>query len=67
MAPAAGLALQVGFDYMIDRHWGVNVDVKKIFLRSSFRYTDTTGVLAATSGRVTIDPWLISTGITYRF
>lgn len=67
VAPAAGLALQVGFDYMINRHWGVNVDVKKIFLRSTFKYTDTTGVLAVTSGRVTIDPWLISTGITYRF
>ncbi|QCK87956.1 OmpW family protein [Phreatobacter aquaticus] len=67
VAPAAGLALQVGFDYMIDRHWGVNLDVKKIFLRSNFKYTDTTGVLATTSGRVTIDPWLISTGITYRF
>jgi outer membrane protein len=67
VAPAAGLALQVGFDYMIDRHWGVNVDVKKLFLRSTFKYTDTTGVLATTSGRVTIDPWLISTGITYRF
>ena len=67
VAPAAGVALQVGFDYMIDRHWGINVDVKKIFLRSNFKYTDTTGVLATTSGRVTIDPWLISTGVTYRF
>lgn len=67
VAPAAGLALQAGFDYMIDRHWGVNVDVKKIFLRSTFKYTDSTGALAVTSGRVTIDPWLISTGITYRF
>jgi outer membrane protein len=67
VAPAAGLALQVGFDYMINRNWGINVDVKKIFLRSTFKYTDTTGVLATTSGRVTIDPWLVSTGITYRF
>jgi outer membrane protein len=67
VAPAAGVALQVGFDYMINRNWGINVDVKKIFLKSTFKYTDTTGVLATTSGRVTIDPWLISTGVTYRF
>ncbi len=67
VAPAAGVALQVGFDYMINRNWGINVDVKKIFLKSTFKYTDTTGLLATTSGRVTIDPWLISTGITYRF
>jgi outer membrane protein len=62
-----GFALQAGFDYMIDRHWGVNVDVKKIFLRSNFRYSDSTGVAAPITGRATIDPWLISAGITYKF
>src|SRR5690606_8449724 len=29
---AFGVALQVGFDYMLDEHWGLNFDVKKIFL-----------------------------------
>lgn len=67
IASNAGLALQVGFDYMIDRHWGVNVDVKKIFLRSNFRYSDSTGVNAPITGRATIDPWLISAGVTYKF
>ena len=27
-----GFALQAGFDYMLDQHWGINVDVKKIWL-----------------------------------
>ncbi len=33
VSDAFGGALQVGFDYMIDRNWGINVDVKKLFLR----------------------------------
>lgn len=59
-----GLALQVGFDYMIDRHWGVNVDIKKLWLRP-----DATGVVGGlpVSAKVKLDPWLIATGITYRF
>lgn len=67
IASNAGFALQAGFDYMIDRHWGVNFDVKKIFLRSNFRYSDSTGVAAPITGNATIDPWLVSTGITYKF
>lgn len=67
IASSGGLALQAGFDYMIDRHWGLNVDVKKIFLRSNFRYSDSTGINPAITGRATIDPWLISAGVTYRF
>ncbi len=57
-----GFALQAGFDYMIDRHWGWNVDVKKIFLRPNVSMNN--GTL---NGRVTIDPWVIGTGLTYRF
>jgi outer membrane protein len=59
-----GLALQVGFDYMIDRHWGLNVDVKKLWLRP-----DATGVVGGlpVTAKVKLDPWLISTGVTYRF
>jgi outer membrane protein len=59
-----GLALQVGFDYMIDQHGGVNVDVKKLWLRP-----DATGVVGGlpVSAKVKLDPWLIATGITYRF
>ena len=59
-----GLALQVGFDYMIDSHWGLNVDVKKLWLRP-----DATGVVGGlpVTAKVKLDPWLVSTGITYRF
>lgn len=57
-----GLALQVGFDYMIDKNWGINFDVKKIFLEPKVKVNN--GLI---SGKVKIDPWLIGTGVTYRF
>jgi outer membrane protein len=57
--------VQVGFDYMIDKHWGWNVDVKKLWLRPGWDGTLASG--AAITGKVNLDPWLIGTGITYKF
>lgn len=59
-----GWALQAGFDYMLDEHWGLNFDVKKIFLE-----TDWSADLSGTklNGKAKIDPWLIGAGVTYRF
>jgi len=57
-------ALQVGFDYMIDRHWGINVDVKKLWLRPSWDGDSNVGPL---TGKVNLDPWLIGAGVTYKF
>ncbi len=59
-----GAALQVGFDYMVDDHWGWNVDVKKIFLEPDF---DVTVGGSKLSGKAKLNPWLIGTGVTYRF
>lgn len=59
-----GAALQVGFDYKIDDHWDFNFDVKKIFMRPDF---DVTVGGTKYSGKAKIDPWLIGTGIGYRF
>ncbi|MBX9710624.1 MAG: OmpW family protein [Xanthobacteraceae bacterium] len=56
--------VQVGFDYMVDRHWGWNVDVKKLWLRPNW---DGTNGVTPISGKVNLDPWLIGTGITYKF
>ena len=62
-----GAALQVGFDYMIDRHWGINVDVKKLYLRPQVSaFTPALGGNLVT-GTVKLDPWIIGTGVTYRF
>jgi outer membrane protein len=59
-----GVAVQAGFDYMVDRHWGWNVDVKKLYLRPSL--TATVGG-APMTGTARIDPWIIGTGVTYKF
>jgi outer membrane protein len=58
-----GLALQAGADFMIDQHWGINVDVKKIMFMEPHASLNRRTV----AGRVTIDPWLIGTGISYKF
>ncbi|MFB9914308.1 OmpW/AlkL family protein [Rhizobium paknamense] len=59
-----GAALQVGFDYMINEHWGVNVDVKKYYLRPDF---DATVGGSKVKGTAKLDPWLVGAGVTYRF
>ena len=58
-------AVQVGFDYMINKHLGLNVDLKKLWLRPNWD-----GVLAGNTpvtGKVNLDPWLVGTGLTYKF
>lgn len=57
-------ALQIGFDYMIDKHWGFNVDVKKLWLRPNWDGDSNVGAL---TGKVNLDPWLIGAGVTYKF
>lgn len=59
---AWGGALQVGFDYMLDQHWGLNLDVKKLFLEPKFEVNNGTY-----TGKAKLNPWLIGAGVTYRF
>ena len=61
---AVGIAGQIGFDYMFNKNWGFNVDVKKLYLR-----TDAKGSLAGTpvKAKMKLDPWIIGTGISYKF
>lgn len=54
-------AVQIGFDYFIDENWGVNFDVKKVFLRPDVSLNN-----GALTGSVDIDPWLVGAGIVYR-
>jgi outer membrane protein len=60
-APAA----QISFDYMIDKHLGLNVDVKKIWLRPD--WSGTLSGVGPVTGKVNLDSWLIGTGLTYKF
>jgi outer membrane protein len=60
-----GLALQAGADYMLTPNWGVFVDGKKVFLSTDAQglYLGTTPVRA----HVTIDPWIATAGITFKY
>jgi outer membrane protein len=57
-----GLALQGGVDIMLTKNWGLNFDVKKIFLQPKVSVNN-----GLVTGKVKIDPWLFGTGVTYKF
>ena len=57
-----GYALQVGLDFGIDDHWGLNADIKKVFLS-----TDVTLNGGAITADVDLDPWIFGLGVAYRF
>lgn len=59
-----GAAVQLGFDYMLTDHVGINFDVKKLYLRPDF---DVTVGGTRYSGEAKLDPWLVGAGLTYRF
>ncbi len=61
---ALGLAVQAGFNYMLNENWGVFVDAKKVFLEAKTRGTLGGVPIRAT---VTLDPLVVHSGVTYRF
>ena len=60
-----GLALQAGVDIFLDDRWGINFDVKKIWLSPDVTATTANGVRV--TGEVDIDPWIVGGGVSYRF
>lgn len=56
-----GLSLQAGVDFKLDQNWSLNLDVKKVQIRSDLNVG---GVKYAT---VKVDPWLVGVGVGYRF
>ena len=60
-----GAAVQAGFDYMLNAHWGLNFDAKKLFLAPDYKASVNTAI--PVSGTAHIDPWLVGAGVTYRF
>lgn len=57
-----GYAFQAGFDYWLNDNWGVNLDVKKLYLN-----IDATLNNNAIKADIDLDPWIIGTGVSYRF
>ncbi|MGB4056894.1 MAG: OmpW family protein [Alphaproteobacteria bacterium] len=57
-----GWALQAGADYWLNDNWGVNFDVKKVYVDVDAKVNGGT-----VTGEVELDPWIIGTGVAYRF
>jgi outer membrane protein len=56
-----GLALQAGFDYALDKNWSLNLDVKKVQIKTDVRSAGTK------VGSFKADPLLVGVGVGYRF
>ena len=57
-----GAVGQVGIDYMLDKNWGLNVDLK--YATMSTNVTTAAGV---DGGKLTLNPWMPAVGVTYKF
>ncbi len=61
-----GFVGQVGADYMLDKHWGMNVDLK--YATMSTNVTGQNGLAPAGNiGKLTLNPWMPAVGVTYKF
>lgn len=56
-----GTAWQAGLDFPLDRNWSINLDVKKVYIR-----TDVYDA-GVNLGRLRVDPVLWGVGVGYRF
>ena len=60
---SVGFVGQVGADYMFDKNWGLNLDVKYATMS-----TNVTTVQGGTNlGKLTLNPWMPAVGVTYKF
>lgn len=57
-----GAALQAGVDIAMKDRWTVNLDAKKIFFE-----TDAVDRTNGIKSKVTLNPWVLSAGVGYRF
>lgn len=67
---AAGAVLQGGLEWMVDRNWGFNLDVKKIFTYGSMNARGVAllpGIPTYSQLNVRFQPLLLSFGLVYRF
>ncbi len=58
-----GFALQGGIDYFFSERWGVNADVKKVFLSTDVSVVSGTATVPA---KVDIDPWIFGIGVVFK-
>ena len=59
---SVGAVGQVGMDYMFDKNWGLNMDVKYATMA-----TNVTTAACVNAGKLTLNPWMPAVGVTYKF
>jgi outer membrane protein len=58
-----GVVGQIGMDYMFDKNWGMNLDLKYATMS-----TEVKTVAGGTNlGTLTLNPWMPAVGVTYKF
>ncbi|MBG0801462.1 outer membrane beta-barrel protein [Methylocystis sp. H4A] len=76
VAPSWGVVGQAGFDYMLNDHWGVNLDFKYVGLHPMVHSTVVSfapavpalgAIFIPVKVSLPINPIVISAGLTYRF
>jgi outer membrane protein len=60
-----GAVGQIGADYMLDKNWGLNVDVKYATISTVTNSNGAAGNLG--TGKLTLNPWMPAVGVTYKF
>jgi outer membrane protein len=60
---SVGFVGQVGMDYMLDKNWGLNVDVKYATMATNIQAVSG----GANLGKLTLNPWMPAVGVTYKF
>lgn len=58
-----GVVGQIGMDYMFDKNWGLNLDLKYATMSTDVK----TVADGSNLGTLTLNPWMPAVGITYKF
>ena len=60
---SVGIVGQIGADYMFDKNWGMNIDLKYATMSTNVKTVqDGTNL-----GKLTLNPWMPAVGVTYKF
>lgn len=60
---SVGFVGQIGMDYMFDKNWGLNLDVKYATMATNVQAVSG----GANLGKLTLNPWMPAVGVTYKF
>ena len=58
-----GAVGQIGMDYMFDKNWGLNVDLKYATMSTNV----SNPAYGPVAGKLTLNPWMPAVGVTYKF